>query len=124
MTLKFAKPEPRRRAKRRAQRAERVVVETVRAACVERDGYCRIARDNVVALGPCAGPSEWAHLEEKRRFKTRGMSSEDRHSVDWTVMMCERHHKLYDAHAFDVGTPVGASRPIQIFNVDSERING
>lgn len=82
-------PTARYRAKRR--RAEQPVVKSVRAKCVERDGYCRL-----MGLSPCAGPSQWMHLGEKKRARTRGMRPEQRHTTAGTAMGCERHHGLYD----------------------------
>lgn len=87
------KPEPRDRQKRRRRRAEGAVVQTVRATCVERDGYCRIEG---CGLGPCEGPSEWAHLGDRRRFRTVGMPAEERHTAEDSLIMCRRHHGLYD----------------------------
>ena len=62
-TLLHAKPEPRKRAKGRRQRVEIAVVKTVRAQVKDRDGYCRLYGVQApLAFGPCAGPSEWAHV--------------------------------------------------------------
>jgi len=89
------KPETRKRQKARETREARAVVTKVRAACVERDGRCRVGSASTL-LGPCGGESQWSHLEEKRRFKTRGQEPEVRHTVTDTAMMCTRHHDLYD----------------------------
>lgn len=102
-TLTYTKPLPRRvrkpkgptaryRAKRR--RAEQPVAKSVRVQCVERDGYCRYGKDT--PLTPCAGPSEWAHLGEKKRAKTRGMKLEQRHTTAGSLMLCRKHHDAYD----------------------------
>lgn len=66
----------------------------VRPKCVDRDGYCRIA--GVAALGPCDGPSEWSHFGESKRFKTRGMEPEERHTTEGSLMFCKKHHDEYD----------------------------
>jgi len=95
------KPEPRKRAKARQSRAEASVIQRVRAACVERDGECRLA---ATLFGrECFGASEWAHMGEKRRYKTRGLPPEERHSTVWTCQLCSFHHTLYDdkGHPFD-----------------------
>jgi len=94
------KPEPRKRVKGRRRRAERKVIDRVRPAVVARDGYCRVA--NVRAMGACRGASEWAHLGEKRRFRTRGLPPDERHTTADSVMFCDGHHDAYDDHAFEI----------------------
>lgn len=96
----FQKPEPRRRVKARKNRHESAVKQSVRAQCVERDGYCLVGP--LTSLGDCEGPSEWAHFHSHRRSKTRGQPAEERHTVEGSGMMCRRHHKLYDAKRFDL----------------------
>lgn len=102
------KPEPRKRTKARKDRAEATQKRIVRAACVARDDTCRVARF-IVKYGSdgwqlghhwgwCKGRSEWAHSESSRRFKTRSMSPEARHSTVGTLMLCQFHHKSYDRH--------------------------
>jgi hypothetical protein len=83
-------PSARRRAAKRRKEGDHASV--VRDQDVERDGHCRLAG---VAV-PCDGPSEWAHLEGQKRFETRGMSPERRHTTAGTCMMCRRHHAIYD----------------------------
>jgi hypothetical protein len=83
------------------QRAEQPVIKRVRAACVERDGYCRLS-GFPLAYGPCEGPSEWAHLFDKKRSATRRMSPEARHDTRWTAMLCQRHHRLEDLHVISI----------------------
>lgn len=93
-TCATPKSEPRKRAKGRKDRAEAAVKKIVRDAVTERDGYCRLA-------GPtCEGPSEWAHLADHRRSKTRGLPPEIRHTTAGTVKLCRKHHQQLDAHAF------------------------
>ncbi len=77
----------RERAKRR--RAEMSVAKVVRAACVARDGFCRL-----MGLTPCSGPSQWAHL--KKRSQTRGMAPEARHSTAYSMMACQKHHQMQE----------------------------
>ncbi len=97
--LRFAKPEPRQRTKGRARRQESAVARTVREACVMRDGHCRITRDllSPFRYAGCAGPSEWAHLGDARRFKTRGQAPERRHTTAGSLMLCREAHQAYDA---------------------------
>lgn len=90
----------RKRLKGRRARAEAKVKKAVRAACVERDGYCLVATR--VGLGGCAGPSEWAHLAGHRRSQTRGMAPEQRHDTRWTAMLCRRHHSQEEHDKYEV----------------------
>lgn len=90
----IAKPETRKRVKGRKQRRAARVVKSVRAQCVERDGYCRVAAQFMDAK--CEGVSEWAHLGDKRRFKTRGRAPESRHTTAGSLMLCTAHHRAYD----------------------------
>lgn len=111
------KPEPRKRTKGRKDRGEAKVKKSVRALCVKRDGFCRLCRPWRETLGllGCNGESEWAHLEEQRRFKTRGQSAERRHSTAGSMMLCTVHHRLYDAHDITIKwlTPFGADGLMQ-----------
>jgi hypothetical protein len=98
------KPEPRKRVKGRKQRLESRVIKAVRALCVTRDGDCRIANweDNPDDWHEddldqwCEGASEWAHLGDKKRFKTRGQAPEIRHTTAGSLMLCTKHHQDYD----------------------------
>jgi hypothetical protein len=81
----------------RKQRAERKVATSVRAQCVARDGYCRL-----MGLDVCEGPSEWAHLGDKKRFKTRGQAPEVRHTTAGSFIACRRHHRAYDAGVIQI----------------------
>lgn len=102
------KPGPTARARAKRRRAEAPVASGVRAQCVDRDGYCRF-----MGLSPCAGPSQWMHLEEKKRARTRGMKPEERHTTSHSMMGCERHHGLYDTGQIQIAmTERGADAPI------------
>lgn len=104
-TCAIPKPEPRKKVKGRKQRAAAKVVKSVRAQCVARDGVCRFSNQPVlllVLLGACQGKSEWAHLGEHRRAKTRGMAPDVRHTTAGSLMLCTRHHAAYDRHDFDI----------------------
>lgn len=72
--------------------------QAVRAAVVSRDGYCRYYKaqdwDTIVE---CDGPSEWAHLGDKKRARTRNMAPEVRHTTAGSLMLCRRHHQQYDS---------------------------
>lgn len=103
--MQLAKPEPIARTKRRKQRQAAKLVKSVRAQCVDRDGYCRFGNweDNpddwhsdALEGDECDGPSEWAHLGESKRFKTRGMDADARHTTAGSLMLCKRHHDRYD----------------------------
>jgi hypothetical protein len=85
------------RAKRR--RAEAPVAKKVREKCVERDGHCRLA-----PLGGCEGPSEWSHIGANKRARTRGMKPERRHTTAGSMMLCRKHHGLYDSGIINVST--------------------
>jgi len=85
-------PTAKYRAKRK--RAEAPVAKRVRAACVKRDGHCRYGNSDWHTQ--CAGPSEWAHMGEKKRAKTRGMKPEERHTTADSLMLCRKHHDCYD----------------------------
>ena len=87
------KPEPRVRTKRRATRVESKQKQSVRQQCVERDGDCVF---EAVGLGPCEGESEWCHVNEGQRWKTRGMAPEDRHTTALSLMGCTKHHDMLD----------------------------
>jgi hypothetical protein len=123
--LGLPKPEPRKRQKARKDRIERQVATKVRADVDARDGYCRwywfdeTTRRTIESLiGPCGGPSEWAHLIS--RAETRGMAPEIRHSTENSCKMCRDHHQSdkhgYDRHRFDVEavTDRGADGPLRI----------
>lgn len=110
--LPTACPKPprgtKRRQKNRGKRLESKTAKSVRALCVERDGECLFAtrgvetRQESLLLGPCDGPSEWAHVGKHRRCFTRGQAPEVRHTTAGSAQMCRRHHRAYDAHVFDV----------------------
>lgn len=84
------KPEPLKRVRGRKTRAESKVKKSVRAQCAERDGHCRMHDVR------CQGPSQWAHLGDAKRFKTRRMDPTVRHTVEGSLMLCELHHDQYD----------------------------
>lgn len=114
MTVLLAQPKPlpRRRLKARKDRHEAAVIARIRALVVERDGYCRLQGKG---LGACRGASEWAHLEHKRRAKTRGLPPEDRHTSAFSMMLCTFHHQRYDARTLGLAfrSERGADGPVQ-----------
>lgn len=121
--LRFPKPEPRKAVKARADSEEAKVAREARRHAVHRDGYCRVGRrvvvsepDDVAAgLGACDGPSEWAHLAEHRRFRTRGLPPNERHTAAGSLMMCRRHHHDYDQSrmTIEILTRGGADGPLR-----------
>ncbi len=127
-------PTARYRAKRR--RAEGPIAKKVRARCEYRDGYCRICEwennpddthrgDDGMDWLPYAkdewsrGPSQWAHMRENSRAKTRGMEPEARHTTALSMMLCEFHHDHYDGRrrpriTIQALTELGADGPLEI----------
>ena len=92
-SLALKKPEPRKRIKGRKDRRESQVKQQVRALCVARDGDCRMAG---IPWHVCGGASEWAHLGDKKRARTRGMKPEIRHTTAGSLMLCTTAHDDYD----------------------------
>ena len=102
--------------------SERTVSTQVRAKVSQRDGPCRIGKNLLASFfGRCAGVPEWAHLGDKRRFKTRGMEPEDRHTTQGTAMLCTAHHSAYDLHLIDIQplTPAGADGPLSFIKCET-----
>jgi len=114
----LTKPEPLARERARRKRHERAVTRLVREQVARRDGYCRVRPwSQRWYLQSCEGRSEWAHLSDHRRARTRGRAPERRHTTAGTVMLCARHHRLYDeARSFDIIqlTEHGADGPITV----------
>lgn len=105
------KPEKLKTTRGRKRRREGKVTKSIRAQCVERDGYCRL-----MGVGTCDGPSEWAHLGEKKRARTRGMDPEVRHTTVHSMMLCHLHHYLYDVGTITITlrTARGANDPVLV----------
>ncbi len=101
------KPEKRVTTKRRESRVATLVVQQVRAKCVERDGDCRYAKDFGFTT-MCRGQSEWCHFGKYRRARTRGMSPAERHNSAGSLILCSRHHTLYDAGRLLIHAETGA----------------
>lgn len=110
MAIGFPKGKTRKQLKARKDRDEARIKKLVRAACVVRDGYCRLHGLRPItfddALGDCihiyelmrcVGPSEWAHFGKKKRARTRGMKPEERHDTAHSLMLCRSAHEAYDA---------------------------
>lgn len=85
------------KAKARKRRAEKKVIDVVRPKVEARDGPCRLGIAS--GLDRCAGPSQWAHFGDYKRFKTRGMDPEERHTTQGSLMLCDFHHDCYDEHS-------------------------
>ena len=94
--LTHAKPERRKRTKGRKSSKESARKRSIRARCIERDGYCRIGKD-ADDYTDCIGPSGWAHFGEFKRTRTRGQDAERRHTTAGSFMACKAHHNDYDA---------------------------
>lgn len=75
---------------------ERELIRRVREEVVERDGSCRVGKNLLAAMGRCWGPSEWAHFNQFKRFKTRNLPPEERHTAAGSLMLCRGHHASYD----------------------------
>lgn len=117
MPIGIGKPEPLKRVRARRRRREAQQVKSVREQCVERDGRCRWALPGS-PLGRCDGPSEWAHLGDKKRFKTRGQDPEERHTTGGSAIMCKAHHDAYDGRVkprleVEPLTDAGADGPLR-----------
>jgi hypothetical protein len=94
------KPGPTAKYRAKRARAEGPIKKAVRETCVDRDGYCRYWADvfqSCFVAVDCSGPSEWAHLENQKRARTRGMKPGQRHTTAGTAMLCRCHHRAYDA---------------------------
>ena len=116
--LPLPKGKTRRQVKARRDRADAKVEKAVRAACVERDHYCRVNLYRLEGLlRPEAGMGqhEFAHMHHKRRSKTRGLPPEERHSRTWCLMLCRSHHRRYDAKTLTIEalTDRGADGPLR-----------
>ena len=104
----------RKQTKAKRDRDEAKVKRAVRAACVERDEYCRLYG----LYWACRGVSEWAHMPGHLRSQTRGMAPEQRHQTTWTTMLCARHHDALDGRtlpklAIKALTDKGADGPLK-----------
>ena len=89
------------RARRAKAAKDRRYAAKIREQVDARDGYCKLMH-LAYALGLCAGPSEWAHWAEFKRFKTRGLPPEERHTTAGSFKACSRHHGMYDAREFEI----------------------
>lgn len=110
--LFFSKGKTRKQLKAQKLRHEAAVAAEIRGKVALRDGDCRLLG---VRPFTCCGVPEWAHLGDKRRFKTRGMDPEERHTTRDSVIFCTAHHRAYDAHRFDIEymTPDGADNQLK-----------
>ena len=86
----------RKQVKAKARRTEAAVKKAVRAACVERDGRCRVNSCRLTGAYMADGVSEWAHLHVKRRSKTRGLPPEERHTTAGSLILRREFHDAYD----------------------------
>ena len=109
-----------KRQKARTKRMESKQATSVRAQCVVRDWHClflyRRPDSGWPDVGTCVGPSEWAHIGQHRRYRTRGQAAEQRHTTAGSAMLCQWHHAAYDAHEFDIEplTDKGMDGPFRV----------
>ena len=128
----FQKPEPRAKQRRRERRVEAKALEVARAEAHDRDGYCRLyvldagwRAELQRMFGACNGPSEFAHLGDSRRFRTRGQDPEVRHSASGGIMLCAGHHRTgvyaYDRHTLRIDelTDRRANGPLRFLTRDN-----
>ncbi len=102
------------RARRKKKRTESKHALKIRALVAERDGYCRVrAAGAEFLVGECKGVSEWAHYADSRRFKTRGLPPEQRHSTAGSLMLCSKHHAAYDRQKTLVIIGADCNEPLQ-----------
>ncbi len=94
--------------------SEAAVIARVRPIVALRDSTCRIGKNLTTGIGYCGGVPEWAHLGDHRRFKTRGLKPELRHTTAGTLMLCTIHHGDYDQHRIEIAalTDRGADGPL------------
>lgn len=112
--LRLPKGEKRATTKRRKDRGEALIKKLVRAACVVRDGRCRLHQFQFaitdVIVGHEDAPmtaldcnhSQWAHFDKHKRARTRGMKAEERHTTAGSLMLCKRAHDAYDAGTLQI----------------------
>jgi hypothetical protein len=77
-------------------------------------------------LDYCGLRSQWAHLGDKKRFKTRGTGTSGRAATipKSSVMLCERHHQMYDTEHTMTITPLserGADGPLKFVSTQTDR---
>ncbi len=102
--MSLAKPKRTRKQERAAaKRREAKILSVVRLSVFERDGGCRYPNP------PHDGPLELAHLEAWRRARTVNRPPEQRHARQGLIVLCRRHHSLYDGglgtgKVFDIET--------------------
>lgn len=97
-------PGPTARARKRKADRDKRYAAKIRADVAERDGLCRLGEwennpddwHSDAVNDVCDGGSQWAHFGEKKRFKTRGLPPEERHTMAGSLMLCEKHHDDYD----------------------------
>ncbi len=100
VSLNRRKPGPTAKYRASRKRKDDAYALKIRAKVDDRDGYCRLWNDMFLRdpyhRGDCDGPSEWAHLGEKTRAKTRGMVPKERHTTADSVKLCKVHHDRLD----------------------------
>lgn len=98
--VKPSRPKPKgliARARAKKRRKDQQYAKGIREQVFWRDEICRL-----VGVDDCAGPEEWAHLQDQQRFRTRCMAPELRHSTGGSFKACRSHHRRYDAGEIDI----------------------
>lgn len=87
------------RLRSRKKRQDDTYADGIREEVALRDGFCRYGYDVSPGnrVSECKGRSEWAHFGLHKRFKTRGMAPEERHTTAGSLQLCTKHHDDYDA---------------------------
>jgi hypothetical protein len=105
------------RLRARKKRKDDTYADTIREIVSARDGLCRYGYD--VSPGnrfsECRGVSEWAHFGAWKRFKTRGLPPEERHTTAGSLQLCAKHHDDYDHGRLVIvaRTPRGCDGPLR-----------
>lgn len=116
----------------KSRHAETKAMRAAYEGASDRDGYCRLyvldAAERVRVwsmFGNCFGRSEFAHIGDTRRFKTRGMAPERRHCREGGIMLCAGHHRVgacaYDLNRMSIEelTDRRADGPLRFWSGDS-----
>ena len=92
------------------------MIQVVRQACVDRDGYSRMVSRGIYFAGLVnGGPTQWCHMRPYTRAQTRKMAPERRHSTKWTLMLTALEHSALDASRLEIEalTDRGADGPLR-----------
>lgn len=99
--VKIPKPEPQSKVRARKKRQDQQAVKTAHEVVFEEDRACRFperGRD-LFPCGPRGANDQLAHLDDRKRSRTRGRSPEFRHDPEHMMRLCPNHHGDYDGPA-------------------------